>query len=58
VLALLSHGGTFADPAEMARHLEALPRHQMAWIECHHWPLTERPVEVRTAIERWCESLD
>jgi hypothetical protein len=23
-------------------------------IDCQHWPLTERPDEVRQAIERWC----
>jgi hypothetical protein len=27
-------------------------------IECQHWPLTERPTEVREAIERWCDALD
>jgi hypothetical protein len=25
-------------------------------IHCHHWPLTERPAEVRAAIEAWVES--
>jgi len=58
VLALLSRGGMFTNPAEMARRIAALPLNQIAWIDCHHWPLTERPLEVRTAIERWCESLD
>ena len=24
-------------------------------IDAHHWPLTERPDEVRRAIEDWCE---
>jgi pimeloyl-ACP methyl ester carboxylesterase len=57
VIALLSTGATFADGAAMARLLGALPRQQTQWIECHHWPLTEKPYEVRHAIERWCESL-
>lgn len=57
VIALLSSSGTFADAAEMARQLAALPRQQTQRIECHHWPLTEKPYEVRHAIERWCESL-
>jgi hypothetical protein len=42
----------------MARQLAAVPHVKITWIECHHWPLTERPVEVRTAIERWCEALE
>jgi len=57
VLALLSSGGTFVYPAQLARCLAALPREEIVWIACHHWPLTEKPVEVRTAIERWCEAL-
>jgi len=24
-------------------------------VEAFHWPLTERPTEVREIIERWCE---
>jgi hypothetical protein len=30
------------------------PRTTVAEVDCNHWPLTERPVEVREAIERWC----
>jgi hypothetical protein len=26
-------------------------------IDCHHWPLTERPDDVRRAIESWCNDL-
>ena len=57
VLALLSNGGTFVYPARLARSLAALPHEEIAWIACHHWPLTEKPVEVRTTIEQWCEAL-
>jgi pimeloyl-ACP methyl ester carboxylesterase len=53
VLALLSSGATFADAARMRAEL-AGPRVQLQTIDCHHWPLTERPREVREAIERWC----
>jgi pimeloyl-ACP methyl ester carboxylesterase len=56
VLALLSTGATFADAAEMREAL-AGPRVTLQTIDCHHWPLTERPAEVRQAIERWCENL-
>jgi hypothetical protein len=27
-------------------------------VACQHWPLTERPDEVRAAIEHWCDALD
>ena len=55
VLALLSGGATFADAAVMRDMLASLPDVTLAAIACHHWPLTERPAEVRAAIERWCE---
>jgi pimeloyl-ACP methyl ester carboxylesterase len=51
-LALLSTGGTFADPDAMRTAL-AGPRVTIERIDCHHWPLTERPREVRAAIEGW-----
>ncbi len=56
VLALLSTGATFAD-AEQMRALLAGPTVVVQSIDCHHWPLTERPVQVREAIERWCAAL-
>jgi esterase len=55
-LALLSTGATFADAAAMRIAL-AGPQVSLQAIECHHWPLTERPLEVRQAIERWCATL-
>ena len=51
-LALLSTGATFADADEM-RGLLAGPRVSLRAIDCHHWPLTEQPLEVRQAIEQW-----
>ncbi|HEU5294854.1 MAG TPA: alpha/beta hydrolase, partial [Burkholderiaceae bacterium] len=56
VLALLSTGATFADAAAMHTAL-AGPNVTVQTIDCQHWPLTERPDEVRQAIERWCEAL-
>jgi pimeloyl-ACP methyl ester carboxylesterase len=53
VLTLLSTGATFADPQRMRAALEELPDGEVATIECHHWPLTERPAEVRARIEDW-----
>ncbi len=55
VLALLSGGATFADAAVMRDRLARLPEVTLAAIDCQHWPLTERPAEVRSAIEHWCE---
>jgi len=56
VLALLSSGATFADAAAMRAAL-AGPNVTVEPIDCQHWPLTERPHEVRQAIERWCGAL-
>jgi esterase len=57
VLALLSRGGTFADPVETAEIARGFRHVQEVEIACQHWPLTERPDEVRGAIEHWCDSL-
>lgn len=54
VLVLLSSGATFADAAAMRAELRAYPNMTVQSIDCHHWPLTERPEEVRRAIEDWC----
>ena len=34
-----------------------MPDVKMVPIDAYHWPLTERPVEVREAIESWCAEL-
>lgn len=52
VLALLSANATFADAAAMRAAL-AGPLVQIETIHCHHWPLTERPAEVRQAVDAW-----
>lgn len=54
VLALLSRGVTFTDPERMRQVLAALPNVELVDIDAYHWPLTERPAEVREAIEDWC----
>jgi pimeloyl-ACP methyl ester carboxylesterase len=58
VLLLLSRSTTFADPqvtrAIAARFLAA----ETVMIDAYHWPLTERPAEVRSAIEEWCARLE
>jgi pimeloyl-ACP methyl ester carboxylesterase len=57
VLALLSNGITFTDLEATERLLHALPRLEIERLDAYHWPLTEQPVAVREAIERWCARL-
>jgi len=56
-LILLSQGVTFTDLAETRRRVAGLPHVETGDIPAYHWPLTERPNEVREAIERWCDRL-
>ncbi len=56
VLALLSTGATFADAGAMQGALTG-PLVTVQAVDCHHWPLTERPAEVRDEIERWVGTL-
>lgn len=58
VLVLLSSGATFADPAASALVARRFPRGTTVTIDAYHWPLTERPVEVRLAIEAWLRQLE
>lgn len=53
VRVLLSTGATFAGESETRRDFSALTNATFATIDCHHWPVTERPDEVRLAIETW-----
>jgi len=55
ILALLSTGITYTDPAVTRRILSGHPDMTIVTIDAYHWPLTEKPVPVREAIERWCE---
>ncbi len=57
-LVLLSTGATFADLAQMQSIAAQFPRGQVRTIDCHHWPLTERPDEVRRIIEDWSAGVD
>ena len=58
VLVLLSSGATFATLADTRAIAAGFPQGEVDTIDCHHWPLTERPVEVRERIERWIDALD
>ena len=57
-LVLLSTGATFADLPAMRAIAARFPRGEVRTIECHHWPLTERPDEVRGIIEAWIAAVD
>jgi pimeloyl-ACP methyl ester carboxylesterase len=57
-LVLLSTGATFADLATMDEIAARFPRSEVRTIDCHHWPLTERPDEVRRIIETWSAGVD
>ncbi|MEG0821000.1 MAG: alpha/beta hydrolase [Burkholderiaceae bacterium] len=57
VLVLLSAAGTFAKPAAVEIWAQGFVRGELVTIDCHHWPLTERPDAVRAAIEAWAGRL-
>jgi pimeloyl-ACP methyl ester carboxylesterase len=53
VLVLLSTGLTYTQPEIMQQSIARFPNAQTVAIDAYHWPLTEKPIEVREAIERW-----
>jgi pimeloyl-ACP methyl ester carboxylesterase len=57
VLVLLSDAGTFAAPAAVERWAAGFAQGRCVRIDCEHWPLTERPLEVCAALEDWLESI-
>jgi len=57
VLILLSRGVTYTDPDRSREMIMRIPDVKIVPIDAYHWPLTERPVEVRRAIESWCGGL-
>lgn len=52
-LVALSRGVTFTDPLLTQQLLADLPHVETTTIDAYHWPLTEKPAEVRTIIENW-----
>ena len=57
-LVLQSTGVDFMDRARSSAALARLPDLELVEINATHWPLTERPDEVRRAVEVWVEGLD
>jgi pimeloyl-ACP methyl ester carboxylesterase len=56
-LAVLSRGLTFSDLAVTRERLSRFAHAELVEIDAYHWPLTEKPAEVRCAIEDWCRRL-
>jgi pimeloyl-ACP methyl ester carboxylesterase len=57
-LVLESSGVRFMDRARSRAELARLPGLELVEIDATHWPLTERPDEVRQAIEEWISRID
>jgi pimeloyl-ACP methyl ester carboxylesterase len=57
LLLLFSTGKVFSDPDIARRLCLELPDCRTVVLESHHWIPTEKPVEMRTAIEDWCRDL-
>lgn len=54
ILALLSSGVTYTDPGITQKTLAGNAQVQTVTVDAYHWPLTEKPQQVREAIEKWC----
>jgi pimeloyl-ACP methyl ester carboxylesterase len=57
VLALLSAGSTFSDPARTRARLRAVPACRVLMLPARHWIPTEQPEAMRSSIEEWCQGL-
>jgi pimeloyl-ACP methyl ester carboxylesterase len=57
-LVLESTGVQFMDRARSRAELARLPGLELTGIDATHWPLTERPDDVRQAIEAWINRID
>jgi esterase len=58
VLVLRSTVASYQDEAIVKQRLSELKRLTLKPIHCHHWPVTEKPVEVREVLEQWVNDLD
>jgi pimeloyl-ACP methyl ester carboxylesterase len=57
-LVLQSTGVEFMDRARSRAELARLPNLELIEVDATHWPLTERPGDVRRAIEEWIARLE
>lgn len=58
VLVLRSTIAGFQIEGEVARRLAEFPQVRVEPVDCHHWPVTERPLEVRRWIEEWIDEME
>lgn len=58
VLVLRSTIAGFQLEDEVERRLRQFRQLRVERIDCHHWPVTERPTEVRHLIEDWIHSIE
>jgi pimeloyl-ACP methyl ester carboxylesterase len=58
VLVLRSTIAGFQIEDEVARRLAEFREVRVESVDCHHWPVTERPAEVRQLIENWISEVD
>ena len=57
VLVVLSQGVTYIAPKISHQMISQFQDVDTVMVDAYHWPLTERPNEIREAIERWCGRL-
>lgn len=55
VLVIMSHGSELRDLEKSYARLHHMPNVEIHAIDCDHWPITEKPVEVRQVIDAWCD---
>jgi pimeloyl-ACP methyl ester carboxylesterase len=51
VLVISSSSGTFASRDDTAREIARFPSATTRTIDCQHWPVTEKPMELRNMVE-------
>ncbi len=54
VLVILSASSSISDKARNEARIAEFPNASVEWVVCDHWPLTEKPEEVRRIIDEWC----
>jgi len=54
VLVIVAGGSSFESKQRNRRFFSRLADVTFAEVDCNHWPLTEKPDEVRAIIDSWC----
>jgi pimeloyl-ACP methyl ester carboxylesterase len=57
VLCLLSKGAVVSNMDLTKLHINQFPNYEIQIIDADHWLLTEKPIESRNKIEKWCLKL-